>query len=77
MANWASTSYTRVRDKKSLVKVFNDTQEITFDNLPIEISAVSPEGADQMKKLFVKINRNKSHMFFERVIKLFKRYLRK
>lgn len=67
----------RIMGRTSFVKVFNDTQEITFDNLPIEISAVSPEGADQMKKLFVKINRNKSHMFFERVIKLFKRYLRK
>ena len=34
------------------VNEFNERQEITLDDFPIKITAVSPKGSEQMKKIF-------------------------
>ena len=34
------------------VNEFNERQEITLDDFPIKITAVSPNGSEQMKKIF-------------------------
>lgn len=36
------------------VNEFNERQEITLDDFPIKITAVSPKGSEQMKKIFLK-----------------------
>lgn len=34
------------------VNEFSERQEITLDDFPIKITAVSPKGSEQMKKIF-------------------------
>ena len=42
----------RILGRVSFITVFNERQEITLDDFPFKITAVSPEGSEQMKKIF-------------------------
>lgn len=44
----------RILGRKSFANVFNDRQEIILDDFPLKISAITPKGSEQMKKIFVR-----------------------
>lgn len=44
----------RILKRDSFANVFDDNRKITLDNLPLRITAVSPEGGKLMKKVFIK-----------------------
>ena len=46
----------RFLGRVSFANVFNDRQEITLDDLPLTVSAISPEGSKEMKRIFVRTN---------------------
>lgn len=42
----------RILGRESFANVFNERQEITLDDFPLKITAVTPEGSEQMKNIF-------------------------
>lgn len=48
----------RILGRVSFANVFDEGKEITMENFPLQISAVSPEGSKLMKSVFVRTNRS-------------------
>lgn len=48
----------RILGRKSFANVFNDRQEIILDDFPLKISAITPEGSEQMKKILLEIQKD-------------------
>ncbi len=65
----------RILRRESFSNVFNDKQEITLNDFPLTINAVSPEGGKQMKKIFVRTDtfKYKLHTIYTLVMAKLKR----
>lgn len=65
----------RILGRDSFTNVFNEKQGITLADLPSKISAISPEGSEKMKKIFVRTDsfKYKSHRFYALVMVKLKR----
>ena len=66
----------RILGRNSFANVFNDRRESSLADFPLRITAVSPEGSEQMKKIFIKTDtpQYKISMFFTRVMRGLKRF---
>lgn len=69
----------RILGRMSFENVFIEKRELTIDDLPITISAVSPEGGELMKKYIIKTDsvKYKIHSFFTLVLVRLKRIFNK
>lgn len=66
----------RILGRMSFAMIFEDSHEITLNDFPLKISAVSPEGGVQMQKIFVKTDtiKYKLHVFFTLILTRLKRF---
>lgn len=71
-----SSTIIGLHGRKSFANVFNDRREFTLADFPLKITAVSLEGGEQMKKIFIKTDthKNKIRMFFTHVMQGLKRF---
>ena len=69
----------RILGRMSFENVFIDRRELTIDDLPITISAISPEGGNLMKKIIIRTDsvKYKIHTFFTLILVKLKRIYNK
>ena len=66
----------RILGRNTFANVFNDRRELSLTDFPLRITAISPEGGEQMKKIFIKTDthRFKIRRFITHVIQGLKRF---
>ena len=66
----------RILGRNTFANVFNDRRELSLTDFPLRITAICPEGGEQMKKIFIKTDthRFKIRRFITHVIQGLKRF---